>query len=106
MKRVLIAILLSFAAAPAGWSASAPEANKAVARRVFDEILTRGNFDLASQLYAPDFVNHGRTTDISLEIDQAAARGWLQAFPDLKISPEIVAAERDLVVVLWRATGT
>lgn len=106
MKRNVIALLFAFAAAPAVWGAGGTEANKAVARRVFDEILTRGNFELASELYAPDFVNHGRTSDVTLERDQAAARGWLQAFPDLRIAPEIVLAESDLVVVLWRASGT
>src|SRR5512140_741211 len=105
MKRVLFVLLLLAVAAPLTGE-NVKEANKAVARRIFDEILTRGNFQLASELYAPDFVNHGRTTDVGLERDQEAARGWLQAFPDLRIAPEIVLAERDLVVVLWRATGT
>src|SRR5574340_282692 len=106
MKRTTIALLLAFAAAPAARGAGDTETNKAVARRVFDEILTRGNFELASELYAPDFVNHGRNTDVALDRDQAAARGWLQAFPDLRVAPEIVVAESDLVVALWRATGT
>lgn len=105
MKRVLFALLLLAVVTPLTGE-NVREANKAIARRIFDEVLTRGDFELASDLYAPDFVNHGRNRDVDLARDQAAARGWLQAFPDLRISPEIVLAERDLVVVLWRATGT
>lgn len=82
------------------------DANKAVARRIFDEILTRGHFELASQLYAPDFVNHGMTRNATLAEDQAAAQGWLKAFPDLTIQAEVVAAEGDLVAVVWHARGT
>lgn len=105
MNRVVFALLLLVLVTPLTGE-NIQEANKAVARRIFDEVLTRGDFELASNLYAKDFVNHGRNADVSLEVDQAAARGWLQAFPDLRISSEIVLAERDLVVVLWRATGT
>src|SRR5450631_2004565 len=33
--------------------------NKAVAMRVFDEIFNQGNFQVADEIYAPDFRNHG-----------------------------------------------
>jgi hypothetical protein len=41
------------------FAASLQEQNKAIARRAFEEILSRGRFELAEQLYAKDFVNHG-----------------------------------------------
>src|SRR5215813_1123375 len=78
---------------------SLQEQNKAVARRAFEEILSGGRFELAEQLYAKDFVNHGIHRDASLEEDQAALKGWHEAFPDVAIVPEKLIAEGDLVVV-------
>jgi steroid delta-isomerase-like uncharacterized protein len=80
--------------------------NKAVARRVFDEILSQGKFGMADQIYAKDFVNHGLHRDASLKEDQDSARGWRLAFPDLKMSVVQEIAEGDLVTVLWVASGT
>jgi steroid delta-isomerase-like uncharacterized protein len=87
-------------------ASSLQEQNKAIAKRAFDEILSRGRFELAEQLYAKDFVNHGMHQDISLEEDQAALKGWHQAFPDIVIRPEKLIAEGDLVTIYWVARGT
>jgi steroid delta-isomerase-like uncharacterized protein len=82
------------------------EQNKAVARRVFDEIFNQGKFQAADEIYAPNFVNHGLHRDFDLKEDQAAARGWKMAFPDLRTAVVQEVAEGDLVSVLWTATGT
>lgn len=87
--------------------AAGPEArNKEVANRVVTEILSGGNFELANELYAPDFVNHGQTREVGLAEDQAAARGWKSAFPDMVMTADKLIAEGDLVTVLWSARGT
>jgi steroid delta-isomerase-like uncharacterized protein len=85
---------------------SQQETNKAVARRFFEEIFNQGNFQAADQLYAPDFVNHGLHRNLSQQQDQAAARWEKQAFPDLKITTDLMVAEGDLVTVVWTARGT
>lgn len=82
------------------------ERNKAVAKRAFEEILSHGRFELAEQLYARDFVNHGLHRDITLQEDQTALRGWHQAFSDISIVPQKLIAEGDLVTVYWIAQGT
>jgi steroid delta-isomerase-like uncharacterized protein len=82
------------------------EQNKAIAKRAFEELLSRGRFEVAEQLYAKDFVNHGIYRDIALAEDQEALKGWHQAFPDIAIVPEKLIAEGDLVVVYWIARGT
>lgn len=82
------------------------EQNKATAKRAFEELLSKGRFELAEQLYAKDFVNHGIHRDVSLEEDQAALKGWHQAFPDVVIVPEKLIAEGDLVTIYWVARGT
>jgi len=80
--------------------------NKEIARRAFEEILSHGRFELAEQLYAKDFINHGIHSTANLEEDQAALKGWHQAFPDVVIVPEKLIAEGDLVTIYWVARGT
>jgi steroid delta-isomerase-like uncharacterized protein len=82
------------------------EKNKAVARRVFMEIFNQGKFEVANEIYASDFVNHGLTQDIGLKEDQKAARGWRAAAPDLVMTVDQMIAEGDRVTVLWTGKGT
>ena len=88
------------------FASSLQEQNKALAKRAFEELLSRGQFELAEQLYTKDFVNHGIHRDIGLQEDQEALKGWHQAFPDVAIVPKKLIAEGDLVVVYWIARGT
>jgi steroid delta-isomerase-like uncharacterized protein len=82
------------------------EQNKAIAIRAFEEILSRGRYELAEQLYAKDFINHGLHSNASLEEDQTALKGWHAAFPDVVVIPEKLIAEDDLVTIYWIARGT
>ena len=116
MKKLVAFLLLVISPA---WAATKPvpaslsrgaisqqEQNKAVARRVFDEIFNEGKFEVAGEIYAKEFVNHGMHRDIGLTEDQAAQRFEKQACPDLKMTIGPVVAEGDLVSVLWIARGT
>jgi steroid delta-isomerase-like uncharacterized protein len=106
MKIPIVVISCSFLLAGVACASSLQEQNKALAKRAFEELLSKGKFELAEQLYAKDFVNHGLHRDISLEEDQAAPKGWHQVFPDLSIVPEKLIAEDDLVTIYWIARGT
>src|SRR5437764_12019921 len=88
------------------FASSLQEQNKAVARRAFEEILSGGRFELAEQLYAKDFVNHGIHRDISLAEDQGALKGWHEACPDVVIVREKLIAGGDLVTIYWIPRGT
>ncbi len=89
---------------PAG--ASQEARNKAIAGRVFEEIFNQGKFQVADEIYARDFVNHGLHRNISLQEDQATVRGEKKAFPDLKMTVNLMVAEGDLVTVVWTFRGT
>ena len=85
------------------------EENKAVSRRVAEEIFNGGNVDLADELYAPDYVLH----DPSLPEDLHGPEGikryaamTLGAFPDIRVVVEDQVAEGDKVVSRWTANGT
>jgi len=106
MKILTAIINYSFLLAGVVCASSLQEENKAIARRAFEEILSAGRFELAEQLYAKDFVNHGIHRNASLEEDQAALKGWHKAFPDVSIVPEKLIAEGDLVTIYWIARGT
>jgi len=109
MDKLIVALLatgLSACSAAVSTTPSASAANKTLARRAFAEILSQGHFERAAELYAPDFVNHGLHRDVSLAEDQAAARGWKQAFPDLEYDIQMLVAEGDAVAVLWIGHGT
>jgi steroid delta-isomerase-like uncharacterized protein len=88
------------------FAAPLQEQNKGTAKRAFEEILSGGNYELADQLYAKDFVNHGLHTDVGLAEDQAALKGWHAAFPDVVIVPAKLIAEDDMVTIYWIAHGT
>ena len=106
MKILTAVITCSFLLVSIAFASSLQEQNKALAKRAFEELLSKGRFELAEELYAKDFVNHGIHRDISLAEDQAALKGWHQAFSDLSIAPEKLIADGDLVAVYWIARGT
>ena len=83
--------------------AASLELNKAITRRVYEEGLNQGRFDVP---YRADFVGHGGASTFTHAQGMAEARGWRDAFPDLLITIEKQVAENDLVAVHWTARGT
>jgi predicted ester cyclase len=71
------------------------EANKAIARRVVEEMLT-GNHELANELYTPQLASK-----------QIGLAKMLQAsFPDIELKVDDLIAEGNKVVSRWSARGT
>ena len=83
--------------------ATQAERNKAIARRVYEEGLNQGRFDVP---YTPDFVGHGGSRTFTRAEGLAEARGFRTAFPDLAFTVDHAVAEGDLVAVRWTARGT
>ena len=73
---------------------------------MFEEIFNQGKFQVADEIYASDFVNHGLHKSFDLQADQAAVHAEKKAFPDLKITVDLMVAEGDLVTVVWTFRGT
>ena len=82
--------------------------NKAVVRRLFQEVWNRGNLDVAEELFAPDYVNHSRQPAgfppgvRALKQLVSSVRG---TFPDFQMTLEDLIAEEDKVVARWKAAG-
>ena len=85
---------------------SVQERNKAIATRVFEEIFNQGRFEVADEIYAPDFKNHGLHSDADLAEDQQAVHDEKRAFPDLHMTVDLLLAENDLVTAVWTFRGT
>lgn len=80
---------------------------KTISRRFFEEILSRGNFELVDELFTADYDAH---TPIGvfegLKGAKQFASGLREAFPDLDVEVKEQVVEGDKVATLWRARGT
>lgn len=88
---------------------SLAEDNKAVIRRLFEEIWNKGNFALIDEIVAPNFTNHDPATpDLGRgpEAYQQLATRYRTAFPDLQFTLEEIVAEGDKVAVRYTSRGT
>jgi ketosteroid isomerase-like protein len=80
---------------------------EALLRRMFDEIINQGRLDLADEMFAEDFVDHGPMGDMrGREAFKQLIAQWRAAVPDVHCEVETVVVEGDLCGWLIRATGT
>jgi predicted ester cyclase len=84
------------------------EDNAATYRRWFDEGCSRGNVDLAGQLYSPDYITHSVGPDLppTLEGLKMFIRALREGLPDLQCPVEEVVAEDDRVAGRFSLLGT
>jgi steroid delta-isomerase-like uncharacterized protein len=83
------------------------EEHKALARRVFDDVLNGRNLDLIDELAASDYIEHNPLPGQRTGIDGIRDRYTivLNAF-DPHFTVEDVIAEGDKVVLRWTNSGT
>jgi steroid delta-isomerase-like uncharacterized protein len=84
------------------------EENKALVRRVYEEVWNKGNLAAIDEIYAADVINHTQPPGLP-----KGAKGgkvftgmYLRAFPDTKMTVEQQIAEGDKIVTRWIAQGT
>ena len=85
------------------------EQNKAVVRRLLDEVFNQGNLEAADELISADSVAHvpgGAGPQPELEVTKAGAATFRAAFPDLHITVEDMIAEGDKVAARVTLRGT
>lgn len=82
--------------------------NKALVRRLYDEVVNQKKLEMLDSLCAPEFVDHnptpgsgGRLSDV-----KAMFRDMLAAFPDLTMTVQDQIAEGDKVACRLVARGT
>jgi len=84
------------------------EENKAIARRLFEEVWSQGKLDVADEIFATDYFGHiaGSPEVRRLEGFKQFVSMYRTAFPDLQFTIEDQIAEGDKVVTRWTSTGT
>src|SRR5258708_2421822 len=84
------------------------EENKALVRRLIEEVWNQGNLAIFDELYAPDFIFHdpGLPQVRTREEDKQWIARILKAFSDFHITIDDLIAEGDQVVVRLTARGT
>jgi predicted ester cyclase len=85
------------------------ENQKAVVRRVFEEVWNLGNVRVLDEYLAPTFVCHDRLAPDcgpGLEGEKKRTLLYRAALPDLRVTLEDVIADDESVVVRWTSRGT
>lgn len=83
------------------------EANKALIRRIFDDVIPAGDSATMRELFAPDWVDHDPLPGQPAGVEGAeyVVRTMHTAQPDLRFTYDLVA-EADLVTIRWTLRGT
>lgn len=85
------------------------EDNKALMRRIYDEVMSQGNIDLADEFFSDDFVEHEGFPGLPTEGPEAPKAGFAMlraAFPDLQVTPDDMIGEGDKVAARATISGT
>lgn len=84
------------------------DANKALIRRVFEEVIPSGDAEAMRELAAPGFLDHDPLPGQPEGADGAAyvVRTMHTAHPDLRFCVDDLVAEGDRVVIRWTLRGT
>jgi predicted ester cyclase len=84
------------------------EENKTKQRRVFEEVLNKGNLEIIPEFIAPNYVVHN-----PLGLEAKGPEGFKQvvtmlrtAFPDMQATIDVIFAEGDMVTTRFTMTGT
>ena len=85
-----------------------PEQNKAIYRRIMEEVFGRGNIALADQLIAANYVEHETLPGLEpgLEGFKQMVTSFRAAFPDMRGTVEDMVAEGEKVVGRYTMRGT
>ena len=86
------------------------EANKAVARRFYDEFLNKGDSSVVDEICTANFVIHSPPSPPGMAAGAEGVKQMLgmyhTAFPDFHVTVEEMVAEGDVVVVRMSFEGT
>jgi steroid delta-isomerase-like uncharacterized protein len=85
-----------------------PAQNAAMARRWYDQVLNRGQFEVLNDLLAEEVVHHAAVfVDlVGREETGGSLRALRDGFPDIEYRVDAVLASGDTVVIRWTGRGT
>jgi len=88
-----------------------PADNKAIVRRLYEEVWNRRKLEVVSEIISPSHALHapnisGSSSSIGPEAYKRQISLLLAGYPDLHWTIEDTIAEKDKVVVCWTISGT
>src|SRR5271169_6862202 len=85
------------------------EHNKAIVRRLVEELWNKGNLSVADELFAPNYEHHDSSTLVFGRVperEKKRATLYRTAFPDIRLTIEDIIAEGETVMTRWSCRGT
>jgi ketosteroid isomerase-like protein len=85
------------------------ESNKAIVRRLFEEVWNKGHVQVTDELIAPTYMRHDSSSpDFGRgpEAEKKRVTLYRNAFPDIRFTIEDLLAEGETVVARWSCRGT
>ena len=85
------------------------ESNKALVRRFYEEVWNRGNVEIADKIFAENYARHDLRPGNALPGpagQKKIAADFRAAFPDLRMTIDLIVAEGDMVAARWTTEGT
>jgi steroid delta-isomerase-like uncharacterized protein len=82
------------------------EQNKQIVRHVFDDLWSRGRYELIDRLYSPNCIVHSpglKGNSLNEAVEEG--KSFRTAAPDAKLTANKIQAHGDIVTVEWTATG-
>ena len=84
------------------------EKNKTIARRIYDEVMSKGNLKVLDEIFAPNFIDHSLTSGKEAGIKEVkkAFLEFREAFPDGRAEINDMLADGDKVITrfIWHGT--
>jgi predicted ester cyclase len=91
---------------PAKLSPQQAEQNKVPVRQLYEEMFSRGRYELQGQVFAARCPVHFGSRNVRLEGAVAEGKGWRSAAPDLRMTVNEITVNGNMVTAVWTATGT
>jgi steroid delta-isomerase-like uncharacterized protein len=86
-----------------------PMENKAIVRRLYEEVWNKRRVELVDELISPSHAmhdNHLPDSGVGPEAYKRNVARFVTGFPDLRLTVEDMLAENDKVAVGWTISGT
>src|ERR1051326_7897260 len=85
---------------------ASPEQMKNTVRRVFADLFNSGHYEAIPEIYASNCVVHEPNKTVPLEHSVAEGKGWRSAAPDLRMTPNSMSVQGEIVTVSWTGRGS
>lgn len=88
---------------------SQTERNKAQVMRLYEEAWNNDNYAVADEIFAPDYIRHDASDPVQgpgeAILQSERTREVKSLIPDLRLEPEVIMADGDMVAVRWTSRG-